>query len=132
MAKYWEHYKWPQIQDACRNLFPPPRKPAGLNKDFIKWELFADAGGTTTIVKINSKPSGYIISYVIGNFTNRNQCVLDQIYDPIFLPHAEYPESDARWVHLKGNITEAADAYTFAIAPNQFNCADMTFYGFVN
>ena len=110
------------IQDACRNLFPPPRNPPQpvlLNEQFIKYSDCIDAAGNYSIC-VTDKPSAYKITAVAGYFVNKRPCEI------------EIGEDWGRWLNLRGKKTDKPDVYTFEIAPGQSNCIYIRFFGFVN
>jgi hypothetical protein len=125
-------------QGACLKLFPPPPKAPEpskapelvlLNKDFIKWETRPNSDSTGTFMTIIDKPSGYTITAVVGSFISRSPCVYNT-YDNIHQQNQQ-TEEDRKWLRLRGSKLESPDTYGFSIAGSQFNCVDMTFYGFL-
>jgi hypothetical protein len=118
------------IQNACRDLFPPPPvapAPILLNKDFIKWDTATNSDGSRTVVRIIEKPSGYNITAVIGGFINRSPCIYNT-YETII----DQENEDRNWLRLRGSRLNSPNEFMFSIASNQFNCVDLYFYGTVN
>ena len=122
-------YMLPMAQDFCRKSFPPPPGPlveTNITQN-IKFNLCEREA-----VCITDKPSDYIITRVVGNFTTRSPCVIDISQDKQTSVTDEYSHNNELLLFKTQTKNRGffSEVYYFPLVSIPYNCYYLEIYGY--